>query len=369
MLNIIGQRKITFIISGLLFVSSIVLLFVFGLKPGIDFTGGSLLEIKFRDQRPDINQMQEVLQGIDSLELGSVLTQPSGDDKMLLRMRFLSEDEHQSILLAIREEFGNMNSEQAMPDDSQESTLIEENGGIGGAIKEDLKPELIELDTESEAIEGVNFELPAEDVMVDAHTEEQTAPAILEERFETIGPSISSHLRERAIYAAIAVVMAIILYVGYAFRKVSKPVKSWKYGVAAIIALIHDVIITMAIFALLGRFAGVEIDIPFVVALLTIMGYSVNDTIVVFDRVRENLIKRGSDKFAETVNLGVNQTITRSINTSLTTLLVLLALFFFGGDSIHYFSLTLILGIIFGTYSSVFLASPLLVAWERLKHR
>jgi len=219
------------------------------------------------------------------------------------------------------------------------------------------------------SIEEINFELPTIETEEVIDKPIIQVPDVLEERFETIGAAISSHLRERSMYAAVAVVLAIILYIGYTFRKVSKPVQSWKYGVTAIIALFHDVIITMAVFAVLGHYAGVEVGISFVVALLTIMGYSVNDTIVVFDRIRENLIKRGSDQFDETVNMGVKQSITRSLNTSLTTLLVLVALFVFGGESIHYFSLTLIVGIVVGTYSSIFLASPLLVEWANYKKR
>ncbi|MBU0596721.1 protein translocase subunit SecF [Patescibacteria group bacterium] len=295
MINIIKHRKIPFIISGLLFVSSVVLLLVLGLKPGIDFTGGSLIEVTFTGERPNIIQVEEALTPLD---FGSLLLQPSDDDAMIIKLRFVSEDEHQMVLSALRD----------------------------------------------------NFE-----------TEEDK---VLEDRVDTIGPAISSHLRERAMYAAIAVVLAIVFYVAYAFRKVSRPVKSWKYGLSAIVALIHDVTITMGVFAILGKVLGVEVDIAFVVALLTIMGYSVNDTIVVFDRVRENLIKDGSENFARTVNRGVNETFVRSINTSLTTLTVLIALFLFGGDSIRYFSLALIIGIAFGTYSSIFLASPILVVWE-----
>jgi len=338
-MQIIKNRKIPFIISGVLFALSVLVLFQFGLKQGIDFTGGSLMEVKFTravngqvDKRPDIGKLREVLGGLD---IGEVLVQESGSDKIILRMKFLSEDEHQLVLSVLRDEFG------------EEVELSVE------AMEESKNDEEIEID----AVEGVGKAI------------NQNLPVVLEERFETIGPAISTQLRKRSFYAAIAVVLAIILYVGYVFRRVSKPVKSWKYGVTAIIALIHDATITMGVFALLGHFLGVEIGIPFVVALLTIMGYSVNDTIVVFDRVRENLIKRGSEHFAQTVNLGVNQSITRSINTSLTTLLVLVALFFFGGDSIHYFSLALILGITVGTYSSIFLASPLLVVWERLKNK
>ena len=300
MLNVIKHRKIPFAISGALFVASVVILATLGLKPGIDFTGGSLIEVSFSGERPDVTQMQE---SVAPLDYGSVLVQPSDDDSMILKMRFLTEDEHQAVLSAVRGSF-----------ESEENR-------------------------------------------------------VLEERVDTIGPAVSSHLRSRAINAGIFVVIAIILYVAYAFRKVSETVKSWKYGMAAIVELIHDVTIVMAVFALLGHYMGVEVDIPFVVALLTILGYSVNDTIVVFDRVRENLLHDGPGRFAQTVNDGVNDSFVRSMNTSITTLLVLFALFLFGGATIKYFALALIIGIASGTYSSIFLASPLLVVWNNMAEK
>jgi preprotein translocase subunit SecF len=158
------------------------------------------------------------------------------------------------------------------------------------------------------------------------------------------------------------------LYIAFAFQKVSKPVASWKYGLSAIIALFHDLLITLGIFSVLGKFYGMEINTAFVVALLTVLGYSVNDTIVVFDRTRENLPK-SVDSFSVTVNSSLNQTLVRSINTSITTLLVLLAVYFLGGTSIREFVLALIIGIACGSYSSIFVASPLLVTWEKLQKR
>jgi preprotein translocase subunit SecF len=192
-----------------------------------------------------------------------------------------------------------------------------------------------------------------------------------ENRFESIGPTIGKELRRKATYAIVVVLICIILYIAWAFRKVSKPVASWKYGVIAVIALIHDVGIPIGLFAVLGRFFGVEVNSAFVAAILTILGYSVNDTIVVFDRVRENLIKSGGDydEFEKIVNESVNQTFARSINTTLTTLLALIAIFFWGGETIKYFALALIVGIGLGAYSSIFIASPLLVVLERKKRR
>ncbi|MBU1180051.1 protein translocase subunit SecF [Patescibacteria group bacterium] len=190
-----------------------------------------------------------------------------------------------------------------------------------------------------------------------------------EMRFEAIGPSIGKELRDKSIYAIAIVILAIIAYIAWSFRKVEKVVSSWIYGVIAIIALVHDVLIPLGIFAVLGKFWGVEITSAFVAAILTVLGYSVNDTIVVFDRVRENLRKHTHDDFVELVGASVKQTIRRSINTSLTTLLVLGSIYFFGGASIKPFALVLMIGILSGTYSSIFLASPLLVSWSLRRNK
>ncbi len=219
MIPIIQKRKISFIASGILFITSVVLLSTFGLKLGIDFTGGTLIQLRFAGERPALQEMQET---VDSLAFGSVLVQPADEDSYILKLQFIGEDDHQLLLTSVRDAF---------------------------------------------------------------QTEESQ---VFEDSIETIGPSISSDLRSRSIKAGIGVIVAIILFVAYAFRKVSRPVSSWKFGVTAIIALLHDVIITMGVFAILGKYMGVEVGIPFVVAMLTILGYSVNDTIVVdgLQRVR-----------------------------------------------------------------------------------
>ncbi len=296
MIPIIQKKNIPFTISTILFTVSVILLVVVGIKPGIDFTGGTLIQLRFVGERPERAALQTVVEG---LELGNVLIQPADSDSHIVKMAYLEEDDHQRLLSSVRTAY-----------ESEEYKVVEES-------------------------------------------------------VETIGPSISSDLRSRSIKAGLGVVIAIILFIAYSFRKVSKPVSSWKFGITAIIALLHDVIITMGVFVLLGHFLGVEVGIPFVVAMLTILGYSVNDTIVVFDRIREKLMRKEYKNFAETVNVGVNETIPRSINTSVTTLLVLLGLCIFGGESVRFFSLSLVIGIILGTYSSLFLASPLLVWWEK----
>lgn len=190
------------------------------------------------------------------------------------------------------------------------------------------------------------------------------------ERANTVGPIAGAELQRKALMAIVVVVLMIVLFVTFAFRKVSKPVSSWKYGLATIVALFHDVVVPTGIFVLLGHLYGVEIDLLFVTGLLAILGYSVNDTIVVFDRVRENLRineeKRINESFDKTVGNSVTQTLARSINTSLTLLVVLVALYAVGSAATRDFALLLIVGVIVGTYSSIFLASPLLVSFSKL---
>jgi preprotein translocase subunit SecF len=190
-----------------------------------------------------------------------------------------------------------------------------------------------------------------------------------EKNYTNIGPSVGKELARKSIVSIVLVIIAIMTFIAYAFRKVSEPVSSWRYGGIAILALIHDVVIPSGIFALIAHFTGAEVDTLFVVALLTVLGLSVSDTIVVFDRIRENLrINQDSkkeEKFDEVVGKSISQTFARSISTSLTVILVLLALLIFGPESTRYFALVLTLGMFFGTYSSIFLASPLLVAIEQ----
>jgi len=307
MLQIIQKRNIWLSFSGVFVAVSIIALAVFGLNLGIDFTGGSLLELKFLNERPVVGDIQAA---VADLELGSLVVQPIDAQNVILRFQETSEEKHQEVLKRL--------------------------DAIG------VKAEVEEI------------------------TEEKTTgfQNIEELRFDSVGPTIGQELKSKSVSAAIIVLIAIVLYIAWIFRKVSKPVESWKYGVSAIIALFHDIIITLGIFAVLGHYMNVELNTAFVAAILMILGYSVNDTIVVFDRVRENLPK-SDDNFEGTVNTSVNQTIKRSINTSFTTLLVLLSILFFGGATIRDFVLALSLGVIIGTYSSIFLASPVLVLWEK----
>ena len=201
-------------------------------------------------------------------------------------------------------------------------------------------------------------------------TLEQDNPDLVQLRFESIGPSIGSETTQRSLYAIVAVAIAIVAYMAFAFRKLSYPLASWQYGVITLIALCHDILITFGVVAIFAHFTGQDIGVPFVAALLTVLGYSVNDTIVVFDRVRENMRRAlGQTSFAEVVDKSTRETIVRSLNSSLTTLLVLVAIFLFGGESLALFMVALITGVAIGTYSSLAIASPLVVDWVFLRQK
>ena len=294
-MQISKNLKYFFILPGLLSLAAVIALGLWGLRPGIDLAGGSLLQITYQETRPPVQQVQQIT---EPLELGEVRVQPADQSSYILRTRALSNDEH-----------------------TQLTTVL---GGLG-SMKED--------------------------------------------QFTTIGPTIGAELLQKAWIAIVLVVLCTIIFIAWAFRGVSKPVQSWKYGIVAIVTLLHDILVPAGLFAVLGRFVGAEVDALFIVALLTILGISINDTIVVFDRIRENLRfnedKGRREEFEEVVGRSITQTIARSINTSLTVVIVLAALYLLGPVVTKNFALTLIVGMIAGTYSSIFLASPLLVAWQK----
>jgi len=294
-MNIVKLRALWFALSGTLILGAIIVWAVFGLKFGIDFTGGSLLTVRFEGDRPS---MIEIERSLDGKDVGALVVQPVGDHDANLRMRSLSEEEH-------------------------------------AAVTEQLSA---------------------------------VFPGTTELRFDAIGPSIGAELRSKAIQALIVAFLAIMAYIAYSFRGVSVPVQSWKYGVVTILTAFHDTIIPVGAFVLLGKWYGWEADTAFVVAILTIMGYSINDTIVVLDRVRENL-RRMSGSFEQIVGASLKQTYVRSLNTTLTTLLAIMAVYVFGGQTLKPFALALAIGIATGAYSSIFIAPGLLVTWEKLARK
>ena len=289
MINIISKTKYAYIFSGVLTVLAVLSLIFWGLKYDIDFTGGTLMKVKFAESMP---ANQEIVDILKDLNLKSLTIQASDNNSAMIR--YASEDDKTNV-----DVWTEINKKYA------DSTQL-----------------------------SVDF----------------------------INSSVSKELKTKSLNAIILAILTIMGYIAWAFRKVSRPVQSWKYGMGAVIALAHDVIITAGVFSLLGHFYGIEVGIPFIAALMTVLGFSVHDTIVVFDRTRENLIK-GSAKepFPEVVNRSLNETMVRSINTSLTVIITLLAIYIFGGASIKYFALALLVGVTFGTYSSIFVASALLV--------
>ncbi len=290
---IIKYRNVWFVLSGLLVLASVAALVMYPLRLGIDFTGGSLMEIKFGGDRPVVQEMNTTMGALDYSE---AQVQPLGEQGMLIRLQTLEEEDHQELLSNLREKYGD----------------------------------------------------------------------IEEMRFDSIGPSIGAEMRSKAIWSLSLVLIAIAVYVAYAFRKVSRPVASWKYGITTLIAaLFHDVLIPLGVFSLLGHFFLVEINTAFIAAMLTVLGFSVHDTIVVFDRVRENLTKSRGGEFEGIVERSVNETLARSINTTLTTLIPLATIYMWGGETLKYFALALMIGLLAGTYSSIFLASPLLVVFQK----
>lgn len=361
MINIIQNRKIYFGISGLLVVLSIASLLIWGLVPAIDFTGGTLMEVEFSASRPTNQKARESLA---DLGLGEVKIQPTGARGLILRLKDINEKNHEEIISRLKFLDEELNQQTLK---SQEQTKDSQQLGEAAQAEENLQLFLKE---------NIGAEERAKEILDKNQEPEELNESIAggqaifaEIKFESIGPVIGRELRQKTTYAIVVVAVSIILYIAWAFRKVSKPVQSWKYGLGAVIALCHDLLIVTGIFSILGRFLGYEIDILFVTALLTILGYSVNDTIVVYDRTRENLFRYQGFDFEQVVNKSVNETIVRSLNTSLTTLIVLFAIFLFGGASIRNFVLALICGIVVGTYSSIFIASPLLVVWEKLRRR
>ncbi len=289
--------KIYFVFSGLLIVASIFALFAWGLNWGIDFAGGSVLRVEYREQRPP---QEELARELAELDLRNFSVHLRGEKEVVVRMVDISLETQKELTRFFEESPG-----------ADEETIM----------------------------------------------------------FEAVSPIVGEETKGRARTAIIFAILAIVLYIAIVFRKVSRPIKSWQYGIATIIALGHDVLIPVGLFAVLGHFKGVEFSIPILTAVLTIFGYSVNDTVVVFDRIRENILKGGRGDFEEAVNKSLNQTLVRSLNTSFTTILVLLAIFFFGGETLSYFSLALIAGIIAGSYSSIFLASPVLYFWFKFKQK
>ncbi len=302
---VVKYRKIFYSFTALLVAFSIFSVSYWGLNLGIDFKGGAIAEVEYQN-RPAKSDIET---SIKTLNFGEFSVRPTGDNAFIIRTRDLTNIERQQFIAAI---------------------------GVGSAST-----------TATSSISGATLK-----------------------RFDSVGPVLGQELAQKSTTAIIFVIIAIVLFITFAFRGVSEPVSSFKYGLVAVVALIHDVIVPTGIYAFLGRNGGFEVDALFVTAILVILGFSVHDTIVVFDRTRENLKHAPAKKpFYEIVGESISQTFSRSINTSLTTVLALIALYVFGPEATRNFSLVMMIGIIVGTYSSIFLGSPLLVTIQKMKEK
>lgn len=293
MINIMKYRLLYFLISGMFLIPGIVFLGMFGLKPAVDFTGGSLLEVGISaSAQPTTEEIRSVIEENETTVLEVESVQTSGENRFLIRGTTVNNDQKNQVLTVLNDAF----------------------------------------------------------------------LAVEEVRFETVGPVLGRELLVKTLVAVVVVVSFITLYVWYRFQEL-------KYGVSAVLAVLHDTLILLGAFSALGYFLGVEVDVLFVTAVLTTLSFSVHDTIVVFDRIREKRAQFPRQDLQTIVNAAVVETLGRSINNSLTIIIMLLALTLLGGVTIRWFALALLLGAITGTYSSTFTAAPLLLVWENWKNK
>lgn len=299
--NLIKYRKYTYTLSILIIIVSIFAISRFGLNLGIDFTGGTLMELGCTERTencsvPDVGAVREAL---GAMNMKNAIVQSTDTQTIIVRYAASTEDQNSAVLNAL----------------------------------------------------------------------ENIAPGIQTLRVDFIGASISQQLKDNAISAIITAIIVILFYIAWVFRKVSFFVSSWVYGFGAVVALLHDVLIVIGVFAVLGHLSDIKIGVSFIAALLTVLGYSVNDTIVVYDRVRENILRHGrKHTFPDLVSRSIRETIARSMNTSLTVVVVLLAVILFGGAALFHFALALLIGVVAGTYSSIFVASAILVTFYLKNH-
>jgi len=288
---IIQHRKFFFWLTGLILAAAIGSILVFGLPLGIDFTGGSLMQVEYKDARPALADIQK---RTALVPVGEVSVRAFGENAISIRTRTMNPAEHEAMLLAVS---GN------------ESTI--------------------------------------------------------ELSYTSVGPALGSQFTNKAMWAIFAVILVIVLYIAFAFRHVSRPVPSWGYGLTVVAMLVIDIIVPIGFYAAYARFTGAEVDSLFVVALLALLGYVVNDIIVIFDRVREHLNRNEKEgvreSFEDTIGKSISETMTRSINTSLTVVLALLALIYFGAEATRNFTLVMLVGVVAGTFSSITRSAPLLI--------
>ena len=298
-MQILKARKIWLTFSLILTVLSIVSISVFGYRAGIDFAGGTNLELQLTGAKEGITAKPAIMEAYKQVANLEVAPQSTETDRYFVRSAQIDNQKKNEIITYLQTKF-----------------------------------------TKAEEL-----------------------------RFESVDPTIGADVVRKAILAVIVAALGIMFYLAYAFRRVPKPLTSWDFGLGAVVSLVHDVIVLLGIYSLMSHFWGAEVDGMFIAALLTLLGFSVHDTIVTFDRIRENLRRRSGEDLEVICNDSISETIVRSINTSFTVILVLLAMTLFGGATLKFFTLSLLIGVVFGTYSSIFIATPVLLWMGRRRER
>lgn len=292
---IINHRGFFFWLTGAILAGAIGAIVVWGLPLGIDFTGGSMMQVKYENARPALTDIQKQ---VDSVSLGTASVRALGDNSISIRTRTMTPAEHEAVLTSIS---------------------------------------------------------------ANASTTELS--------YTSVGPALGGQFTNKALWAIFAVMLVIVLYIAFAFRHVSKPVPSWGYGLTVIAMLAIDLVVPAGFFSAYAHFTGTEVDSLFVVAMLALLGYVVNDIIVIFDRVREHLSRNEKlglrESFEDTIGKSISETMTRSINTSLTVVLALIALIYFGAEATRDFALVMLVGVVAGTFSSICRSAPLLIPLAR----
>ena len=297
-MRILNARKIWITFSIILTIASVVSISVFGYRAGIDFAGGTNLEVQLIGAKAGVDAKQAITEGYKQIANMDVAPQSTEADRYFVRSMQIDNQKKNEILAELQTKFA----------------------------------------------------------------------TVSELRFESVDPTISADIVRKAILAVVVAALGIMFYLAYAFRRVPKPLTSWDFGLGAVVSLFHDVIVLLGLYSLMSHYLGAEVDGMFIAAVLTLLGFSVHDTIVTFDRIRENLRRRAGEDLETICNDSIAETIVRSINTSFTVFLVLLAMVLFGGATLKFFTLALIIGVVFGTYSSIFIATPVLL-WMGSRRR
>ncbi|MBU2524421.1 protein translocase subunit SecF, partial [Patescibacteria group bacterium] len=330
--DFVGNRKAWYSISIIMIISTFIVASVWGVNIGRDFTGGTLLNLKF--EKEATNE-----------EIAQIITQTEKD----------INGKNEKPATATTNEIKPADSASLSPTTSISIATEQADFGAANVVKSHEDESFI---IRIKHISEENHQLLLSNLATKFGKVEEV-------RFSTIGPVIGKTIKEKATKALFIAAVMIVLYVAFAFRHIPKSVNPWRFGITTIIAVLHDLAIVTGLYIVVSHFLPIEVDSLFITAMLTILGYSVNDTIVVFDRIRENLKRqKAEESFDQIVNKSLNQTLARSINTSISTLLPLTAMYFLGGESVKYFVLALIFGTIVGTYSSIFIATNLLTSWK-----